>query len=99
MGNLIARLLESDKGVEVWEVDTKSVSDVLDNDMMLRMVRARKWVHEDYLMDLGQRRVFPNDSPDKVAGGLKLGVTGERIFAPMVGRAGDMKDTEPGVRL
>ncbi len=31
------------------------------------------------------------------SGGVRLGVEGERRFAPRVGLAGDMMDTEPGV--
>ena len=61
------------------------------------MVRTRKWVHEDSLMDQGQARVFPNDLPDKSPAGVKLGSEGERRFAPRVGCAGVMKHTEPGV--
>ena len=39
------------------------------------------------------------DLLDKSPGGVKLGVEGEKRFAPRVtvGRVGDMKDTEPGV--
>ncbi len=67
---------------------------VRDAHMMVTMVRARKWrVHEDFLMHKGQTRVFPNDLPDKSPWGVKLGVGGERRFAP----TGVMKDTEPGV--
>jgi hypothetical protein len=62
----------------------------------LANVDARKWVHEAALLQQGQARVEPTDLPDKIQGGGKLGLPGERRFAPRVGRAGQMKSIEPG---
>ena len=63
---------------------------IRDDHMMLTMVRARKWVHEDSLVDQGQTRVFPKDLPDRSPGGEVGSRNGERKGAPRVGRAGVM---------
>jgi hypothetical protein len=58
--------------------------------------KLSKWVHEASLLQQGQARGEPTDLPDKTQGGGKLGLPGERRFAPRVGRAGQMKSIEPG---
>jgi len=73
--------------------------DVLDGDLMLALVCARRWVHETSLLDAGQRKGDPIDLADKTSGGPKLGLCGERRFAARTGRAGIMKTIKPGVIL
>ena len=90
-------LWEEKKAFEVWQMDVANGPDVLPDDLLLTSVLARKWVHEASLLQPGQAKADPIDLPDKTPGGGKLGLKGERRFAPRVGRAGLMKQIEPGL--
>jgi hypothetical protein len=95
---LVGKELWQDKqGFEVWEVDLVDGPDVLERDDMLANIDARKWIHEATLLRQGQARGEPIDLPDKAPGGGKLGLPGERRFAPRVGRGAQMKSIEPGL--
>ena len=74
-------------GFEVWELE-EDVGGVftLGDELMLQLVRGRKWVHDIKLLEKGQPTEAATDLPDKPTGGGKLGKKGQRRFAPATTR-------------
>ena len=75
---------------ELWRELEEDVGGVcaLSDELMLQLVRGRKWVHDITLLEKGVPTETATDLPDKPTGGGKLGKKGERRFAPATTRRG-----------
>jgi hypothetical protein len=87
---------KDDKGFEVWELrrgsgETKSTLGV---EELSSMQEGRKWVHEVSLLAKKQQTAATDALKDKTVS-VRLGLSGQRRFAPRVGRGGEMKEIEP----
>jgi hypothetical protein len=84
-------------GFVVWELmkdDGETILTLSVEELGIKR-KGRKWVHEVSLLAKGQMTAETNALKDKVVS-VRLGLCGERRFAPRVGRAGEMKEIEPG---
>ena len=94
----MSELWEDVKGFEVWElqVHEEQVREgALTDESMLTGILGQKWVHESSLMSRGQKKGVPEDLPDKLSAPAALAMSGERRFAPRLGRKGSFERVEP----
>jgi hypothetical protein len=74
-------------------------ADALSNEVLLAQVRGRRWVHDVTLVEKGAPTEVASDLQDKPVGGGKLGVKGQRRFAPSTGRRrADFETIQPTQR-
>lgn len=89
---------EEEEGYMMWEIKTYDETPILSDEQMLTTLMGRRWVHEAPLLSSTQKKTSDLSSlKGKVAGGGRLGAQGERRFAAATGRAGEMKEIEPGI--
>jgi hypothetical protein len=89
---------EEDKGFVLWELRLELGAEELGRTLSVeelgRMREGRKWVHEASLLAKKQQTAATDALKDKTVS-VRLGLSGQKRFAPRVGRAGEMKEIEP----